>query len=57
MDTQDGKPVECNCSTTTPSAAGWHRRRTIRVALLILQGLAYATATANSALDIVSKLT
>lgn len=57
MDTQDGKPVECSCSTTTPSAAGWHRRRTIQVALLTLQGLAYATATANSAIEIVGKLT
>ncbi|MFJ8582511.1 hypothetical protein [Micromonospora sp. NPDC093277] len=57
MDTEDRRPVECNCSTTTPPPAGGTRQRTVRVALLILQGMAYASATANSAIDIVSKLT
>ncbi|WP_431973980.1 hypothetical protein [Micromonospora haikouensis] len=57
MDTKDGKPAECTCSATTPRADGGNRRRAVRVVLLILQGMAYVSATANSAIDIVSKIT
>ncbi|WP_176308838.1 hypothetical protein [Micromonospora sp. NBS 11-29] len=55
---EDGEPVERKISPgNPPAAAGASRQQAVRVVLWILQGLASAAAIANSAIDIVGKLT